>query len=45
MEENPDMDFDAAVAKTDALVVHGDQINKAIEQEIALNLPEDVILK
>jgi len=41
MEENEELTWDEAVDRADAIVVHGDRVNKALEEEMANGAPEE----
>jgi len=41
MEENEELTWEEAADRADAIVVHGDRINKALEEEMANGTPEE----
>lgn len=41
MEENEEFSWDEAAERADAIVVHGDRINKAMEEAMAEGVPEE----
>lgn len=41
MEENEGMSWEEAASRADAIVVHGDRINKALEDEILKGASEE----
>ena len=48
LEENPNLTWEEAVSQSNAIVVHGDRINKAIEEAILSGVPEedqDILLR
>lgn len=41
MEENPNLGWEEAAQRAQALVIHGDRINKAVEEQAMNGVPED----